>query len=294
MNKLSLGVAVSAALLLAIVHPLAQSPSAPAATDRPSFEAASVKPNKSNEPRVALRGGLGGVINAINMTPQGLIQYAYRVQPFQVVGGPDWIRTDRFDVNAKAAGNVPPAQTQLMMQSLLADRFKLVAHGATTEAPIYALVMSKAGGKPGPELKVSDCPPPAPATAAGGAGRGGQNGANPCGTARIGPGNFVGQGVPVAQLLTFLSNQTGRPVVDRTGLTGTFDVDFKWAPDPNVGGPFGGLPPQAPGAGPAPPPPSDAAELFTALQEQLGLKLESTRGPVETIVIDRIEQPTPD
>src|SRR5262245_56333883 len=126
MQKLSLGVTLSAAVVVFAANPLAQTPASDA--DRPQFEAASVKPNKSGEPRVALRGAPGGVINAINMTPQGLIQYAYRVQPFQVSGGPEWIRTDRFDINAKGAGNVPPAQTQLMMQSLLADRFKLVIH----------------------------------------------------------------------------------------------------------------------------------------------------------------------
>jgi len=281
---------VAGVVVSALATPTAQAPAGDA--DHPAFDSASVKPNKSGDGRVALRGQPGGVFTAINMTTVGLIQFAYRVQPFQIVGGPDWIKTDRFDVNAKAGANVPPGQGQLMMQALLADRFKLAVHKDSREAPVYALVMARNGGKPGPQLKVSECAPPTPGPQAPQAAP--QNGPGPCGTARIGFGAFLGQGVPMAQILTFLSNLTNRTVIDRTGLTGTFDVDLKWAPDSALGtGPFGGLPPAPPGAAP-PPQPSDAPELFTAIQEQLGLKLESQRGPVDVLVIDRVEQPTAD
>ena len=280
---------VAAVTLSALAVLAAQAPAGDAY--HPVFDTASVKPNKSGDGRVALRGQPGGVFTAINMTAQGLIQFAYRVQAFQVSGGPDWMRTDRFDVNAKAGANVPPGQGQLMMQALLADRFKLAIHKESKEGQVYALVMAKNGGKPGPQLKPSDCAPPTPGPQAAP-----PNGSNPCGLARVGLGLFQGQGVPIAQLLNFFSNLTNRAVIDRTGLSGTFDVDLKWAPDPALGGagPFGGLPPGPPGAAPPPPSQSDAPEIFTAIQEQLGLKLDSQRGPVDVLVIDHVEQPTAD
>lgn len=289
MQKTLLRLTVVAAALSTLATPLAQAPAGDA--DHPAFDSASVKPNKSGDGRVALRGQPGGVFAAINMTTLGLIQFAYRVQPFQISGGPDWIRSDRFDVNAKAGANVPPGQGPLMMQALLADRFKLVVHKESKEAQVYALVMAKNGGKPGPQLKPSACAPPTPGPQA--APQGGQSA---CGLARVGLGSFLGQGVPIAQLLTFLSNLTSRTVIDRTGLTGTFDVDLKWAPDPALGGggPFGGVPPGPPGAAPPPQAQSDAPEIFTAIQEQLGLKLDSQRGPVDVLVIDHVEQPTAD
>jgi uncharacterized protein (TIGR03435 family) len=104
----------------------------------------------------------GGRIEGTNRTLKLLIQNAFELQDFQIVGGPDWVKTDRFDVNAKAGANVPPGQGQLMMQALLADRFKLAVHKDSREAPVYALVMARNGGKPGPQLKPSECAPPTP------------------------------------------------------------------------------------------------------------------------------------
>jgi uncharacterized protein (TIGR03435 family) len=162
-----------------------------------------------------------------------------------------------------------------MVRTLLADRFKLAVHHETRELPIYALLLARNDGRLGPKLQPSTCVagrrPPGDATA------------QPCGF-RPGPGIFVSGGVPIAMLATFVSSAVRRSVVDRTGLDGNFDIDLHWLPDNSPLGPQPDTPPPDPG-GPS---------IFTALQEQLGLKLESTRGPVDVLVIDHVEQPTPD
>ena len=211
------------------------------AAAQPTFETASVKPDKSGAPRVGILLQPGGLYTATNVTLQQLIQNAYRVQGFQVQGGPDWIKSDRFDIVAKAgtATTPAPAQIQLMMQALLADRFKVGVHREQRDGQVYALVMAKTGGKPGPQLRPSDCMPGPPPSL--------------CGGARVGPGTLTAQGIPIAQFANFLSNLVNRVVIDKTGLTGNVDVDLKWAPDPALGGGpgLGALPPGAPGAGPA-------------------------------------------
>jgi uncharacterized protein (TIGR03435 family) len=191
---------------------------------------------------------------------------------------------------------VPPGTAgpiQIMLRNLMADRFKLRVHRETREMPIYALVLARSDGTLGPQLRPAavDC-----AALAGQRGRGGppaplQAGERPpCGM-RIGPGNMMGGGLALSQLANSLSPFAQRVVVDRTGLTGNFDLDLTWTPDQIPQAPPGGLP-----AGVPPPPPIDpnGPSLFTALQEQLGLKLDSVRGPVEVLVIDSVEQPTAD
>jgi uncharacterized protein (TIGR03435 family) len=278
----------------------AQAQQTPAA-DNPSFEVASVKPNESGDPRVMIGGGPGGRFNASNVPLRMLIRNAYQLQDSQLVGGPAWLATERFDIVAKAEGNpapVPPGSVgpmQLMMRNLLADRFKLVVHRETREQPIYALVLARSDGKPGPQLRKSeiDCaamaaargrvggPPPGPPAP----------GERPqCGM-RMGPGQLSGGGFPLSQLGTTLSQLVQRMVVDRTGLSGNFDIDLTWTPEPGQGLPPG---PPPPGASALPPIDPNGPSLFTALQEQLGLKLDSQRGPVEVLVIDSVEMPTPD
>ena len=113
----------------------------------------------------------------------------------------------------------------------------------------------------------------------------------PCGTIRLGPGLGNASGQPIAQIVQLLAQFTGRPVYDKTDLTGSYDFDLKWSPEPGAGaGPFGAPPPgfQPPPADP------DAPNIYTAVQEQLGLKLENAKGPVDVIVIDRIERPSLD
>ena len=266
--------------------------------DHPTFEAASVKPNKATETRSALMWQPGGRVTATNVPLSLLIRFSYQLQDFQVVGGPDWMKSDRFDVVAKAEGDIPPAAPgilgpgQLMMRSLLADRFKLAGHMEKRDMPIYALVVARSDGRLGSGLHRStlDCqalmtarrelgsPPPVPP---------GER--PPCGF-RIGPGRMIGGGFPLSQLAASLSGLVQRIVVDRTGVNGDFDLDLTFAPDQMTLGP---LKPGRPDA-PVTPTESDGASLFIALQEQLGLKLEATRGLVDVLVIDHVEAPTPD
>ena len=265
-----------------------------------TFEAASVKPNKSGSGQVSVGIQPGGRFNAVNVPLRLLIRNAYQLQDFQLVGGPGWMTTDRFDIIAKAEGDPPPTPPgtpgpfQIMLRNLMADRFKLKVHRETREMPVYALMLVRSDGRLGPKLRPSttDCA----AIAAAARGRGGapqipQAGERPLCGMRTGPGNMSGGGFPLSQLATALSPFAQRVVIDRTGLTGNFDLDLTWTPDQIPQAPPGGLPPGIP-----PPPPVDpnGPSLFTAVQEQLGLKLESIRGPVEVLVIDSVEQPTAD
>jgi len=274
-----------------------------------AFEVASIKPNNSGDGRVLL-GMQPGRFTATNVTLRMLIRNAYQLQDFQITGGPAWLGSDHFDVIAKmpegfqptpgpppAAGSAP-TPVQLMMRALLAERFKLAAHNETKESPIYALIVARSDGKLGPQMKKSelDCAailaaargrgpgvmPPPP----GGPGRGGDN--IPCGI-RIGPGALTMGGTPLPNFAQSLGMFAGRIVLDRTGLTGAYDINLTWTPDqmPRPAGAPDGPPPQINGVAIDPHGPS----LFTAVQEQLGLKLDSQRGPVEMLVIDRAEKP---
>jgi uncharacterized protein (TIGR03435 family) len=179
-----------------------------------------------------------------------------------------------------------------MLRSLLEDRFKVVARTETRESPIYALILARSDGKIGGQLRRSgeECLPPtappgapAPPPPPPGAGaRGGQ-----CPSIQ-GPGLISGRKMTMARLSDALAPSVSRVVIDRTGLEGTFDLDLQWLPDqPRLGGPLGN------GSGGFVPS-SDLPSIFTALQEQLGLKLDSQRGPVEMLMIERAERPTDD
>jgi uncharacterized protein (TIGR03435 family) len=278
---------------------------APAATDLASltFEVASVKSNKSGDGRVMI-GGPPGRFNVTNMPLRGIIGFAYGLQPFQLVGGPAWINDDRFDIVAKTPANTPPSlmlgagspgPMQYMMQNLLADRFTLKVHTESREMPIYALVLARSDGKLGPKLQPAsvDCAalrgrgpgggPPAPPAP-------GQR--PPCGM-MMGIGSFAAGGVPLSVLATTLSQRVGRIVVDRTGLSGSYEFNLDFTPDqmPPAGGPGPVAPPGAPALPPVDP---NGPSIYTALQEQLGLKLDSQRGPVAVTVIDSVDHPTED
>jgi uncharacterized protein (TIGR03435 family) len=181
-----------------------------------------------------------------------------------------------------------------MLQSLLAERFQLVVHRESKELPIYTLVMARSDGKPGPQLHASatDCaalmsamrgrggPPPAPPAP-------GER--MPC-SLRMFPGSLSGGASTIAQLTNVLARFVSRTVVDQTGLAGAFDFDLQWTPDQMPQG----REERPPGAPPLPAIDPNGPSIFTAVQEQLGLKLESTKGPVDVLVIDRIEHPTED
>jgi uncharacterized protein (TIGR03435 family) len=264
----------------------AQTPSSPA------FEVASVKPNKTGDQRVMIGIQPGGRFNASNVPLRMLLRQAFNVQEFQLVGGPDWLGSERFDVVAKAPeGDFNADAMRPMLRALLVERFKLAFHNETRDMPVYALVKARPDGKLGPKLTPAsvDCsatgrrrgggPPPAPP----------QPGEKPeCGF-MIGLGRMSVGGMPISNLVQALSPQVGRIVLDKTELPGAYDFELTYAPEPlGIGGP----PPLLNGA----PPPVDpnAPTLFTALQEQLGLKLDSQRGPVDVVVIDHVEQPTAD
>jgi uncharacterized protein (TIGR03435 family) len=280
----------AAAGIASVLHLGAQSAPDGAPTKTLTFEVASVKPNNSGDGRVAIMAQPGGRITMTNVTLRLMIRNAYRVQDSQIVGGPDWLNTARFDVTAKADGNPSADQMQQMSRALLAERFKLITHNDTRELSIYALAPARPDAKPGPQLKKSeaDCgavrgsAPPAPLAP-------GQ--VPPCGLV-IGFGSIRASGTTIAALSSTLAGSAGRVVVDRTGLTDRFDIDLTWTPDqiPQGQTGAGAQPPMVNGATVDPNGPS----LFTALQEQLGLKLESTKGPVEVLVIDRAEKPSED
>ena len=212
------------------------------------------------------------------------------MQEFQILGGPSWLRSSRFDVSAKAEGPTPQDRMRLMVSRLLAERFGLKAHAETRELSTYALVIARADGRLGEHMRPSaiDCQA---IIAAGKVRPSTAGGLPPQCLWRIGITASSAQmrvdGVQLARFATLLGPMARRTVVDKTGLTGTYDIDLEFEPDQ------AGLPvvPVTPGA-PAPPA-RDGLSLFTALQEQLGLKLESERGPVNVLVIDSAELPTP-
>ena len=304
MRKLLLAAAGAALVVL----PLLVSGQAPSS---PTFDVASVKPNKSGPGPSMLQNQPGGRFNATNVPARLLIQQAYRLQGFQLVGGPAWLTSDRFDVVAKGSGdlaapvfgpqspqNNDPTPMQLAMRALLADRFKLVVHRETRELPIYALVFSGADKKLGAGIHASDADCAALAGAARGRGALPPPGPPapgdrpPCG-ARIGFGNMAAGGMTLRQLASALSISLNRTVVDQTGLAGLFEIDLTWTPDQ--------LPQRAPGTATDQPitvngfsVDPNGPSIFTAVQEQLGLKLDSSKGPVDVLVIDSVEQPTED
>ncbi len=232
-----------------------------------------------------------------------LLRQALQKSDYLIVGIPGWVDTERYSISAKGPDGTPPTAMTTMFVNLLKDRFQLVTHLETREQSIFNLVLARADGRLGPDLT----PTPAEcqatiaeriAAAKAAAGRGGPpplpplgdpNGPPSCGFVRVNPGVVAGSGRTIAELVPTLADLLGRPVIDRTGLAGMYDFALKFAPTGRTAGPFGLLPG-------ATPPPDDplAPGLTTAVQEQLGLRLESTRGPVEVVVIDRIEKPTLD
>jgi uncharacterized protein (TIGR03435 family) len=255
----------------------------------PAFDVASIKSNRSGPGPRAIGPEPGGRFGALNVGLRELIGFAHGISnadvESRVLGGPEWIRTERFDVAARAADVLPPDQIGPMVRTLLADRFKLRAHDETREVPVYALVLARADGAPGPQLRRSDVDCDARRAAA----RGGKPLPQPPGgavcTGRTIPGNVTGSALSIASLAGSLTRFVDRPIVDRTGLAGFYNYELKWTPDR--------LPESRPGEAPPVIDP-DGPPLVTALQEQLGLKLEPQRAAMRVVVIDQVELPTPD
>jgi uncharacterized protein (TIGR03435 family) len=264
---------------------------------RPEFEVASIKPSISNpsfSQRIMNVRPLPGRLTADASLPI-LIEYAYGVQPFQVVGGPGWIESDRFQIDAKADGSANRDQMFLMLRSLLEDRFQLKTHRDMKEQPVFALVPNRGSLKlPPPKEGVcvdSAVDAPVEWTGAGRMTAPGevQPTKGRCGSAvvALGPGGAQMRGGKIAmpELVRTLSMLLGRSVIDRTGFTGLFDLQLDFVPDDTT--------PSMP-----PPPPNSGISDITgvsiaqALQQQLGLRLQSTKGPVEVIVVDHAERPS--
>jgi uncharacterized protein (TIGR03435 family) len=264
----------------------AQSPGATGS--RPEFEVASIKPNAFANGVATFPYPFGGRITATNVNLKTLIAFAYKVRNFEISGGPGWIDSDRYDVTAKAAeSNIGVEQYQLMLQSLLADRFKLAVHRETKEMPVYVVLAAKNGPRL-PEASPGSCvtfgpdsPPPPRAP--------GQSSPLVCGGFSMGPYSLEGRKLSMTQLVNALSIIVGRPVTDKTGFTGTFDVHLEFAPEGTAGRGQGGFGPPGLAADSANPDTSRPS-IFTALQEQLGLKLESQKALADVLVIDYLER----
>jgi bla regulator protein BlaR1 len=230
-----------------------------AQAERPSFEVVSIKPTEGGPVNSGFRRASPGTLNAINVTVRFLIQYAYDLREDQVTGGPAWIDSERYEVIAKPPEGAPTTEAakRLRVQSVLADRFHVVLHHATKEMPVFVLVLAKNGPK---GMNPSTQGEPDWVT------NGHHLSCQHCSMPMIAKG--------------FLAGQTHRNVTDQTGLAGDFDFTLDWSPDAPAG-----AAPDADVAASQPP-------FFLALREQLGLKLEPQRGPVEVLVIDRAEKPS--
>jgi uncharacterized protein (TIGR03435 family) len=254
---------------------------------RPEFEVASIKPASPDARGMWVRNAPGGRVNITNMSLKEMIVMSYRIQPYQISGGPAWLDKDRYDITAKAEKEPKQGEWNLLLQSLLADRFQLTLRKETKELPIYALVLARKDGKLGPKLTESKddgcvkfdpahpADPPAP----------GEPRPRYCGNQMMSPRSLTAVSIPVGNIVPMLARLLGRTIIDDTGLKGNFDISMEWAPDDAQ---LAMLPPDTPrpaadGSGPS---------IFTALQEQLGLKLESRKGPVEIYVVEKAEKPT--
>ena len=289
-----------------VIAPQAGAQSAqPALAPMPSFEVASIKLNRSGDGGMRFQNTPGRfVVNNANV--KFLIEFAYNIKDFQLSGGPSWINTDRYDIDAKMEDSaveameiLPPdkrqEQIRLMIQSLLADRFQLRVERGTKELPAYALIVAKGGPKltetPDQAPAGSGSAPAQPPGPAGVGGGGGGGRQGPTGFFRIGRGQINMSGASMSSFASTLAGQAeiGRPVIDETGLKGNYEIALKWTPESPTQI-AGGDASQSSAS--APPVDTSGPNLFTALQDQLGLKLESRKAPAETIAIARIEKPS--
>jgi bla regulator protein blaR1 len=231
------------------------------------FDVVSVKPSAPDEHNSFMFRPQPGGLRAAGIPLKMLIMESYDLKAFQVSGGPSWVASERWDVLAKAdgvEGQIPMARMRPMLQAMIADRFKLKIHKETKEMPVYALVMEKNGLKIVPHAGAEQ-------------------------QFRFGDGSLIVKKGGTAALATWLSRQLGRVVIDQTNLKDEYDYTLQWTPDPGQGGAESiGLPPELP----RPHADTNGPSIFTALQEQLGLRLVSQKGPVEIIVIDSVEKPS--
>lgn len=275
------------------------------------FDVATVKPAAPTPTIIGIRGGPGssdpGRVNYTAMRLADLLSFAYRVKTFQI-SGPSWLSSDRYDITATIPEGTTKEQFAVMLQNLLLDRFKIKLHHETKEFPLYELSVAKNGPKlkasvADPNVKQNDPPPPGPLPK-------GKDGLPQLPPGRKGlfmmlrPGGFhlAAMVSSMSELAQALSDQVGSVVVDKTSLTGTYEFTLDFAPDGDFFQRQGLIPPpppppgnNGPAAGPTAGPtaagdPAEAPNVFTAVQDQLGLKLEKKKGPLDMIVVDQAEK----
>ena len=257
-----------------------------AAIKLPTFDVVSVKPNKSDTGMMRVMNKPDGY-TATNVTLKMLIQMAYGIREDLISGGPSWVESAHFDFDGKVAGadvdalkKLTPEQRRMILRPALEDRFKLKVHTETKQLPVFELGLAKGGSK----LKGASPDATYPN------GIKGPDGVAHGGMLRMGNGELQGQGVEIKGLVNMLSQQLHQTVIDKTGLTGKYDFELTWTPDDGAGPMFHGTDGGPQKADPAPD--ASGPTIFTAVQEQLGLKLQSAKGPVETLVIDHVEMPS--
>jgi uncharacterized protein (TIGR03435 family) len=260
---------IAVAALVSVAGIFAQSPTARPAFNE--FEVATIKPAEIDSPGRWIRMQSANRFYAKNHTLKTLIQAAYNLTPRAVSGGPSWVDSDRYEILAETPGNIRPSldEQMSMLRKLLADRFKLTFHREQKEFSIYALTVAKNGSRLKESTLDLDAAPEGP----------------PLLAFVIAPDTvrLPARSVTMPELASvFQRAALDRPVVDKTGLSGRYDFDLEWTPDESQ---FGGL-------GFKGTPESTKPELFTAMQQQLGLRLEATKGPIDTLIIDRAERPS--
>jgi uncharacterized protein (TIGR03435 family) len=273
------GVAVMSALAVAAAQ-----------STQPAFDVASVKENTSVSDGSSISGPLPGRFRITNTPLRFILLHAFQVLDHQLIGAPGWTESARFDITGTYPGGATPSDpdTRAMLRTLLADRFALVTHRETRELPMYALVLARKDGALGPQLVRSsiDCErwlkEKRPQIGEGSPSPVAPGGKRPV-CLMLTTRRLITAGTrSMPQLAASLQALTGRSVVDRTGLTGTFDFDLQWTSG-TVGTPVG-----------TNPQPDDGPSIFAALQEQLGLRLEPGRATFDVVVVDAVGRPTPD
>jgi uncharacterized protein (TIGR03435 family) len=266
--------------LLYVTEGQGQTQAGDTAVKLPAFEVASIKPDKSGTPMIMFRLTPDG-LNVANTPLKMLIQQAYGFEENQVIGFPNGLNSERYDIEAKVDSSdvaklhdLDPHQRMRMLQPVLAERFQLKVHRETRELPVYELVLAK-GGPKFHEAKPGDTYPN---------GIKGPDGHSGAGLVWIQDGQLTCQGVGMVELTRLLSQRLGHHVLDKTGLMGKYDLAMQWPPpEDRPGAMFDGGENAADITGPS---------IFTVIQEQLGLKLESHKAPVEVLVIDHVETPS--
>ena len=270
-------------ILVLVLAALTATPHAQVPTD-PAFDVAAIKPAADTTAFSYSHVEPGGRYIGQNMSLRLLIKTGYGVHDNQIIGGPSWIDSDRWDINAKAEGYKDAMafrdMSRLMVRPLLADRFKLVMHHELRRLPVYALIVAKPNGELGPNLRRDEHCDPLGKTIDPVEGAAEPSGRMACGADGFNPRHLWARSMTLNYLLIGLRRTSiDRIVVDQTGLSGKFDWEVQWVPDD-----LGSDAAQRP----------DGPSIFQAFRDQLGLKLEPTRDRVDVLVIDHVERPTPD